>query len=92
MKNKECYKILTYLASSARGCVNEPKMYGPLRLIDTVVHLSDFFKENNLVDQQDAFLLEELKERIEKDKYTCMDDEETFVQMLDDVIDRLVEE
>jgi hypothetical protein len=39
-------ELLTYLATSARGAVDEPKLYGPLRLIEAVqrtIYLMDRF-------------------------------------------------
>ena len=37
-------ELLTYLATSARGVVDEPRLYGPLRLMEAasrIIHLMD---------------------------------------------------
>ncbi len=92
MNNKEFYKVLAYLVSSARGCLDEPPVYGSLRMIDSVRMLAKLFKENRLVDEQDALLLDKIGYIIEENKFSCMDNEEGFIQMLDDVVDILVED
>jgi len=46
MKEKEIIKLFTYMVTSARGCIDEPKIYGPFRLIDSISKLYSILKEN----------------------------------------------
>lgn len=87
MKEKEIMKLFTYMATSARGCIDEPKIYGPFRLIDSISKLYSILKENNLIENEEV---SKVIEKIEKKKYSCMTDEKEFVIMLDDVIDDFV--
>ena len=87
MDEKEIIKLFTYMVTSARGCVDEPKIYGPFRLIDSISKLYSILKENNLIGNEKV---SKIIEKIEEKKYSCMTDEKEFVTMLDDVIDDFV--
>lgn len=75
------------MVTSARGCVDEPKIYGPFRLIDSMSRLYSILKENNLTGNEEV---SKIIEKIDEKKYSCMTDEKEFVTMLDDVIDDFV--
>ena len=87
MDEKEIIKLFTYMVTSARGCVDEPKIYGPFRLIDSISKLYSILKENNLIENEEV---SKIIGKIEDKKYICMTDEKEFVIMLDDVIDDFV--
>lgn len=87
MEEKDIIKLFTYLITSARGCIDEPKIYGPFRLIDSVSKLYNLLKESNLVKSEE---IAKIIEKIEGKKYSCMTDEKEFVRMLDDIIDDFV--
>ena len=87
MDEKEIIKLFAYMVTSARGCVDEPKIYGPFRLIDSISKLYSILKENNLIGNEKV---SKIIEKIEEKKYSCMTDEKEFVTMLDDVIDDFV--
>jgi hypothetical protein len=80
-------KLFAYMVTSARGCIDEPKIYGPFRLIDSMSRLYSILKENNLIRNEE---IAKIIEKIEEKKYTCMTDEKEFVKMLDDIIDDFV--
>jgi len=46
MDEKEIIKMFIYMVTSARGCVDEPKIYGSFRLIDSISKLYSILKEN----------------------------------------------
>jgi len=75
------------MITSARGCVDEPKIYGPFRLIDSISKLYSILKENDLIENKEV---SKIIGKIEEKKYSCMTDEKEFVTMLDDVIDDFV--
>ena len=87
MDEKEIIKLFAYMVTSARGCVDEPKIYGPFRLIDSISKLYSILKENNLIGNEEV---SNIIGKIEKKKYSCMTDEKEFVTMLDDIIDDFV--
>ena len=87
MDEKEIIKLFAYMVTSARGCVDEPKIYGPFRLVDSISKLYSILKENNLIGNGEV---SKIIEKIEEKKCSCMTDEKEFVTMLDDVIDDFV--
>jgi hypothetical protein len=80
--------VFSFMAVAARGCVIEPRLYGPLRLVDSMSRWFYLLKKNDLVADD---RLEAIVELIDRLKYTCMTDEEAFIGMLDDVVDGLVD-
>ena len=87
MHENEIIKLFAYMITSARGCVDEPKIYGPFRLIDSISKLYSILKENDLIENKEV---SKIIGKIEEKKYSCMTDEKEFVTMLDDVIDDFV--
>jgi len=87
MDEKEIIKLFAYMVTSARGCVDEPKIYGPLRLVDSISKLYGILEKNNLIGNEEV---SKIIEKIEEKKYSCMTDEKEFVTMLDNVIDDFV--
>ena len=88
MDKKEAIKIITYLITSARGCIDEPKIYGSFRLVDSASKLYSALKTHGLIDDHEIAKVISI---IDEKKYSCMFDENEFVEMLDRVIDRLVD-
>jgi len=78
----EVFRTLCYMAVSARGCVNEPPLYGPFRLIDALSRLIDAFDR---AGEADDFLLG-IKKRIDESKFSVMTDADQFVGLLDDLV------
>lgn len=87
MNRDDIVKLLTYIITSARGCIDEPKIYGSFRLVDSASKLFYLFKENNLLDDRE---IENIINKIDGKKYSCMTDEQEFINMLDEVINDLV--
>lgn len=79
---EEWHAILAFMIASAMGCMNEPPIYGPLRLIESMEKLIGFAADNNL--EQDARLLD-VMHKIEDKKSLCMYDEEAFSALLQGV-------
>jgi len=77
-------RIFTYLITSAKGCVDEPPLYGPLRLLDAYSMLLGMQKR----EETDEFYYE-LDKQIEDFKNNCMDDEKCFVEGLDKALESL---
>ncbi|MCE5209423.1 MAG: DUF6092 family protein [Chloroflexi bacterium] len=76
---EDFYKILSFCISSAIGCVNEPSIYGPLRLIEAMEKFIDFGIENGITTHTE---MDVLSEYIVQNKTLCMVDEEEFTKSL----------
>ena len=86
----EFLKVLSFLAASARGCVDEPPLYGPFRLVDAISRLIDFvFKERIFPENE---FLTDMKEFIDENKFKVMFDEEEFVKFLNELVRRFAKE
>lgn len=75
------FELLSFLIVSARNCVEEPKLYGPFRLIDGASRLIEILEKAGIEDP----FFQEIKEKIEQKKYTVMGDKNQFIQFLDDL-------
>jgi hypothetical protein len=73
------YRLISYLVTSARGCVDEPKMYGPFRLVDASKRLIDLLEARGLADD----FLRQLRIRIDKIENMQLEDEKRFVESLE---------
>jgi hypothetical protein len=69
---------VTYLVASARDCLDEPLIYGPLRLIEGVSRLIEALPD-------DAFLQEQ-KRVIDSEKWQVMGDRDQFAAWLDELL------
>ncbi len=76
------FDLFCYMAASARGLVDEPKMYGPLRLIESIERMIGILEDEGRTDE---FYLK-LKDKIHENKYVLMSDEDEFIELLDDVV------
>ena len=88
--NEYFFEILVFLATSARGCVDEPPLYGPLRLIDALSRLVDLPKYAPCL-KEDKFL-KRVKAEIDEKKFLVMFDPEKFKEFLDDVVHQFTKE
>lgn len=78
------------MASSARGLIDEPEEYGPLRLIESIERLVDILDEEELIENQEIYL--KIREEIEEKKYSVMSDMDEFTELLDDIVVELAKE
>jgi len=78
----EHFKLLTFLIVSARGCVEEPPIYGPLRLIDAAERLIALMDNMGKADER----LREIMKTIHERKFSVMKDETEFIKLLDDLV------
>uniref|UniRef100_A0A7C5XH95 Uncharacterized protein n=1 Tax=Ignisphaera aggregans TaxID=334771 RepID=A0A7C5XH95_9CREN len=91
MKNMESivkdphFKLLSFLITSARGCVEEPLLYGTLRLIDAASRLIDIMKKENKATEE----LLKLQKMIEENKSLVMYDEKAYIEFLDRLVKEL---
>jgi hypothetical protein len=74
------YELLGYLLTSARGLLEEPGEYGPLRLLEGASRLCGLMMENG---SSYAAVLGELKSGIDAGKFSVISDAEAFARTLD---------
>ena len=79
LTEEEMYELLSFLVSSAQLCVNEPKMYGPFRLIDGASRMLGFVTGSGESDDE---FLPEFKAFIDDRKLSMMTDEEGYIEFL----------
>ncbi|MEW6243745.1 MAG: DUF6092 family protein [Bacillota bacterium] len=79
---QELGQLLCYMASSARGLLDEPASYGPFRLIDAVSRLIGSLETEGVSDPE----LARIRTLIDEQKYLVMTDIHTFTEMLDAVV------
>lgn len=87
MIRNELFELLAYLVASAAGLEGEPKIYGPLRIIEAAERLCRLMLE----DDPENSNLKGLVEIIEGGKRKTMSDEAGFYQMLRDAAAKLVD-
>ena len=80
------FELATFLAMSARGCMDEPPSYGPFRLIDGLSRLIDLPKYAACLSE-DKFL-EDIKNEVDEKKFLVMSDMKGFRRFLDELISR----
>ncbi len=78
----EVIKLLCFMVTSAAGCVNEPKLYGPFRLIDSVERIITLLDNEGLADD----FLKNARAKIGEKKYILGYDEEGFIKFLDEMV------
>ncbi len=81
------YDLICFLATSARGSVKEPNLYGSFRMVEAIERLIDVMGKRK--DVEDFYL--GLRDEIKKRKYSVMEDEREFIEFLDDIVNMLVE-
>jgi len=78
--DRELYDLLGYLLTSARGLLEEPGEYGPLRLAEGASRLCALMARHGSAQ---APVLRELQAGIDAGKFSVMSDPETFQKALD---------
>jgi hypothetical protein len=85
----EVFALAIYMLTSARGCVDEPKTYGSLRLIEAISRLVALMESSGFT--QDEFLAN-AKKKIDANKHLVMESEEKFTDFLDNLLREFVQE
>jgi len=82
-KNDALFELAAYLIASARDCLEEPQIYGPLRLIGGVKKIIEMGKlDPSFYDE----FLETKRESMTKETLAVMSDRQAFSKMLDDIL------
>ena len=78
------FELALFLLTSARGCVDEPHLYGSFRLLDGISRLCDVYSGSDRLEP-DKFL-SGIKEQVDKAKDKMDLSKEEFVKSMDDLI------
>jgi len=88
--NDYLFEIALFLATSAQGCLNEPPLYGPFRLLDALSRLADFPDYATGLNS-DAFL-REIKAIVDEKKFLVMYDVDGFKNAIDGIVEKFAKE
>lgn len=78
----ENFQLLAFLIASARGCIDEPHIYGSLRLIDAAEKtINIILKKHGEIEE-----MREISKKIEKARSLVLVDEEKFAETLDEIM------
>ena len=87
MDNEDRFQLCMYLAASAESLKDEPKTYGPLRLLEVLGRIATFGGQAN----QDPFLLE-IAEEVQEKKRLITVDTELFYEAVSELTVRFAAE
>jgi hypothetical protein len=76
------FELIGYMLTSARGLVQEPPLYGPLRLLDGVSRLCALLENQ----PGDHGFYTRLKRMIDEKKYSVLNEEDAFIAMMDEAV------
>jgi hypothetical protein len=79
----EHFQLLAFLLTSARGCIDEPPIYGPLRLIDAADKLISIIVKKY---GRQLTELQEIRRKIEEARNLVLTNEEEFTKTLDELV------
>jgi len=88
--NDYLFEIAVFLATSAQGCLGEPPLYGPFRLLDALGKLADF-PEYATGLSPDPFL-KEIKAIVDEKKFLVMYDVDGFKKAIDEIVRKFSKE
>jgi hypothetical protein len=72
------FEHVLYLVASSRDCLDEPLIYGPLRMIEGAQRLIEAFPDDEFLARQ--------REVMEREKYQVMNDRDAFAAWLDELL------
>ncbi len=81
------FELLSFLITSARGVVDEPQTYAPLRLLDAAVKLIELMEKESKATPE----IVELKKTILEKEKLVLSNEEEFIKALDEISLKLAE-
>lgn len=79
--NNNHFQLLVFLITSARGCLDEPPIYGPLRLLDGASRVINIMEKEGITHET----ILKIKNKIQMAIDIIMTDENEFVKIVDDI-------
>ncbi len=84
------FEYSLFLLTAARGTIDEPKIYGALRLVDGISRLTELYSKSPAV-KKDDFLLG-IKAEIQANLDRVLKSEEEFARFMDGLIVKFTDE
>ena len=84
------FELALFLLISARGCVDEPRIYRSFRLMDALSRLCEVYSKSDKLEPDE--FLSKLKEQVDRDKYKSIQSEEAFIKSMDDLVVKFTDE
>jgi hypothetical protein len=88
--NDYLFEIAVFLATSAQGCLNEPPLYGPFRLLDALSKLAEL--PDHVTGLAPDRFLKEIKAIVDDKKLLVMYDVEGFKKAIDEIVEKFAQE
>jgi len=88
--NDYLFEIAVFLATSAQGCLNEPPLYGPFRLLDALSKLAEL--PDYVTGLTSDHFLKEVKDIVDDKKLLVMYDVEGFKKAIDEIVEKFAQE
>jgi hypothetical protein len=86
----DVFELLAFLVTSARLCVDEPRLYGTFRLVDGASRLIGFVLQSGQLEDRQS--LQQLKDEIDEKKFLLTTDQEGYFDFLDDLTRKVARE
>lgn len=87
MNREQAMELLIYTVTSAAGLRDEPRIYGPRRLLEVAERLIRYME----AEAGEDTCLQEILSVIESGKQKSSSDEDGFYEMLDLAVEKLVD-
>lgn len=88
MNKMDVLSLISYMLTSAQSLLNEPKSYGPLRLVDATIRMVKIMKRNGL---KDTIEIDDITSKLDAIRYYSIDEDGKLISILDEVINDLVD-
>lgn len=79
--NNKYFQLLSFLITSARGCIDEPPLYGPLRLLDAASRVINMMENEGIANETFFKIKNKISQAIEN----LMSDEVEFIKIVDEI-------
>ena len=80
----QALKLLSFLVTSARLCIDEPENYGSFRLLDAANRLLAFLVDSEAVQDREFYC--QLREEIDNKKLQVLSNEAEYAEFLKDMV------
>jgi hypothetical protein len=84
--NDYLFEVAVFLATSAQGCINEPPLYGPFRLLDALSKLAEL--PDHVTGLAPDPFLKGIKTIVDDKKLLVMYDVEGFKKAIDAIVEK----
>ncbi|GAB4118179.1 MAG: hypothetical protein Kow00103_15310 [Candidatus Caldatribacteriota bacterium] len=84
---KPFFELIYFIIISSRNLVKEPKLYGPLRMLEITKKILNLLNRKNIVS---PFKINEFIKHIEITQNSIIEGEDSFVSNLDNLVEKVI--